>query len=388
MKDIEAVAIVSTIDMSSLRQRKNANPSSSSAAEDHLARHQLLVRQINRASKDDDENTAIKEAIMVQQKQANKQMAKAQMNLFLVLGGLVILLYLFLSRDDNDPTNKSSLVKALGIVLGLSKRTKATLPKTAKIVAATSIMKSDFDQFRYPAWPWSSSNNNAQFLVPKSGKGGSIQKILHRTSLLKKDRGIAVELYDPSDIQSFLQGEHGLKCNSAVDSGNKSIFDQYLAFGQSGAKEAQKAVWMWCALYSGEAYGFLDLDVFEVRLGASLVHSLSKKLIKNFVMNSNAIEVKDGSSIDPSLVTSVIIIPEKMSSVAEGMLQFSLNVDPGEIPEDFYKKSIDHMNVLIEDEKELWTLARTNCAELTETFTLADVCSTVACCEVTWPRKR
>jgi|AntRauTorckE5430_2_1112549.scaffolds.fasta_scaffold15790_1 hypothetical protein len=370
--------------MSSLRQRKNITPSFSSIAENHLARHQLLVRQINKASEDDDEDTVIKEAIMFQQVEANKRIAKSQMISFLFLGGVVVVLYLYL---DIDPNNQSSLVKALGVLIGLNKRTRVALPETAKIFASTSIMKSDLDQFIYPSWRWLSSKNNAQFLVPKSGRGGQIQDILHRTSLLKKDRGIAVELYDPSDIQLFLQGEHGLKCNSAVDSESKTIFDQYVAFGQSGENIAQKMIWMWCALYSGEAYGFLDLDAYEVHLGPSLVHSLSKNRIKNFVMDSNAIEVKDGSSIDHSLVTSVMFIPEKMSSVAEGMLQFNMDVDPGKIPNDFAARGIHHMNGLIEKEKESWTLARTNCAEHTNTFTLADVCSPVGCCEVTWPRK-
>jgi len=388
MKDIEASVTVPTIDMSTLRQRKNATtPSSSNSAD--LKRHQNLVRQINRASEDDDEDKAIKEAIMLHQKETNKQMTKTLMNCFLFLVGFVIFLYVYLSYGDNDASNKSSLAKALGILLGLNKRAKISLPPNAKVFATTSIMKSDLDQFIYPSWPWSSSKNDAsQFLVPKSGKGSEIQNILHRTALLKKDRGITIDLYDPSEMLLFLQGEHGLKCNSAIDGNNKSIFDQYLSLGKSGAKEAQKMLWVWCAFYSGEAYGFLDLDAYEVHLGPSLIHGLANSRIKNFALDSTAVEVADGSAIDPTFVTSVIFISETMSSVAEGMITYIVNADADGISNDFMSKSIDHLNGLIESEIGSWTLARTNCAEPKNTFTLADICSPAGCCEVDRPRTR
>ena len=384
MKDIEAGATVPTIDMSALRQRKNATQSSSNSAD--LARHKHLVRQINRASEDDDEDKAIKEAIMLHQKETNKQMTNIFMNSLLFLGGLVICLYIYTSSGDNDASNKSSLAKALGILLGLNKRTKQSLPPNAKIFATTSIMKSDLDQFIYPSWPWSSSKNDSRFLVPKNGKGGEIQNILHRTALLKKDRGITIDLYDPSDMLLFLHGEHGLKCNSAIDGNNKSIVDQYLRLGQSGAKEAQKMLWVWCAFYSGEAYGFVDLDAYEVHLGPSLIHGLANSRIKNFALDSTAIEVADGSAIDPAIVTSVLFISDSISNVAEGMIKFIVNAEAHEISNDFMSKSIDHFNGLIESEIGSWTLAETNCAEPKYTYTLADICSPAGCCEVDRPR--
>jgi len=397
MDDIEAAIEIKPTDMSSLRKRKNStttNPSSTTSSSntefssntEHLARHQNLVRQINRATDDDDDDKELKQAIMKNQMETNKEMAKTQVRLFVFLFALVVVSYMYLSMQE-DANNKSSLAKALGILLGMNKRNKLALPSSARVVASTSILKETLEKYTFPSWPWSSSSS--KFLVPGTEEGREIQRLLHRTTQLKSERGVTVELYDPSDIQSFLKSEQGQECTAVNENANHSILEQYDKFGQLGFKEGQKMLWLWCAIYTGEAYGFVDLDLYEVLLGHRLIHDLSKNKIQNVVIDSGSLETEEGmaTGTDPSFITSILFVPNRNSTVAKGMLKYFMAVDI-EPSYGFMAAGVERMNELIQGESEAWTLLQANCGEATSLWPLATVCTSDACCDIKLPLKR
>mmetsp|Transcript_7433 Transcript_7433/g.14059 ORF Transcript_7433/g.14059 Transcript_7433/m.14059 type:complete len:405 (-) Transcript_7433:1283-2497(-) len=401
MIDLEAAVAHQPQDTMSqqIRHRKNVttsgpNPmnmsSSDNLPKEHMRSNQYLVQQINRASKmDDDDDELMKKAMIRHQDEANKRMAKGLLNLMLFLAVFVFLLYLFATNGSSDEESQSALAKSLGILLGLRKRSVINLPKSKKIVASISFMKTELSQYLYPSWPWSYSSNNSQYLIPNSGKGASINNILHRVTQLKKLNNLDVVLYDPKDIESFLASEKGKKCSLVSGNQQKIILEQYHLYGNHGAKEAQKMLWMWCLLYTNEAQGFLDLDSFEVQLGHGLISSLATNQIQNLVMDSNTIQTRNGETISPSLVTSLLFLLDSTSHVPQKMLEYFLETSTlSDLSRDnLLKDSILRMNDSIATEKEKWTLPKTDCIEQKEYFPLADVCDNVMlCCQLIRPR--
>ncbi|GFH51874.1 predicted protein [Chaetoceros tenuissimus] len=361
---------------SNLRRRPQAQHIKDDEAIATKNKNQDFVKQYKQSLIEEDDDKIFKDAIMKQHKEMNKQQMGNQMTMILFLVGFVALLYIYASNASEDPSsNKSGLAKALGILLGINKRTKVMLPAGSRIISTTSIQKSDLDQFLYPSWPWRS--NDSKFLIPGNEKGRQIQKILHRRSILKKDRNINVEIFDETDVLSFLSSETGQRCNNT----QVSIVDHYKSFQM---EETKNMVFAWCMLFTKEAFGFLDLDHFEVHLQASLIHGITTGKIKNFILDSRNMQVSDGSD-DTKLVTS-IIFPGPSSNIARDMLKYFMTSDNSN-EEQLLTDSVDVMNEIIDREKDQWTLPRTNCVNLRHGITMADICGSDYCCEVMYSRK-
>jgi len=388
MADIETVFMPKTEDMStSLRRRRNAtsttNPVEDSHSNEKIAIHQRLVREINKAGNDEDDE--FKRALMLQQMESNKQLAQAQFQLVVFLFVMAAITYIYLSLGEDDTNNKSSLAKALSILLGLSNNgNHVSLPSWAKVFASSSISKTSLLGYSYPSRPWSSPSLNSNFLVPSTDEGRRIQDMLHRTTKLKAERGLNVEIYDSNETITFLEGEHGQQCSAA---GGDSIRKQHELFGKLGMSDAQKMLWMWCAFYTGEAYGFVDLDLYEVHLSRRFINDLSEEKIKNTIIDTVSIMTKESLDINTiSLASSVLFIPDRQSAVAKSMLHFFMTVDTDNIPHDLMKRSTDHLNEMIQEERDLWTLLHANCLEHKSRWPLATLCQGEICCEVTLPK--
>lgn len=397
MADLEAAVVSQLQDPMSqhIRNRKNVTATKRGAtsmnisttvtpSEENLKSNQYLVQRINRASKNEDEDEFMRRAMIRHQNETNKRMAKGLLNLMLFLTASILFLYLYVTAGDEG--SQSALAKSLGILLGIRKRTVVTLPKTKKVVSPISFMKTELDQYLYPSWPWSYSINNSQYLIPNSGKGALIKNILHRVTQLKKVNNLDVVLHDPNDVKSFLAGDKGKICSSVAASEHNSILEQYQLYGEYGAKDIQKVLWMWCLIYTNEAHGFLDLDSYDVQLGYSLISSLASNEFQNLVMDPNTMEPRNEETISPSLITSLLFVLDGSTNVPQQMLKFLLesNVDPS--IDDLMKYSIVRMKELIVAEKEKWTLPKVDCIEQKEYFPLADICDESKCCQLIRPR--
>lgn len=359
---------------SNLRRRPQAQHIKDDEAIATKSKNQDFVKQYKQSLIEEDDDKIMKDAIMKQHKEMNKQQMGNQMTMILFLVGFVGLLYIYASNASEDPSsNKSGLAKALGILLGLNKRTKVMLPTGSRIISTTSIQKSDLDQFLYPSWPWRS--NDSKFLIPGNEKGRQIQKILHRRSILKKDRHIDVEIFDETDVISFLSSETGQRCNNVLNT-EVSIVERYKSFQK---EETRNMVFAWCMLFTKEAFGFLDLDNFEVHLQASLIHGIATGKIENFILDSRKIQINDGND-DTTLVTS-IIFPGSSSNIARDMLKYFLTVNNTN-EDQLLKDSVHQMNSIIDREKDRWTLPSTNCVNLRHGITIAEICTSDYCCEV------
>lgn len=391
MADVENPIIGSTIEADiimspSLRKRNTANMNIDRNSKDRISKHQHLVMKINRASRtdDDDEDEKLKEKLMLEQMKSNKETARAQFQRVGFLLIAVIGTYLFLSLgSDTNNENKSGLSKALGILLGINRRNQARLPSWAKVVATSSVPTKSLDEYSYPSWPWS-SNSNSNFLVPSTDESKRVRDILHRTTKLKGERGINVDLFSQIEITAFLM-KHRQQCSNIGVNNGQTILDKYETFGNFGMMEAQKQLWLWCAVYTGTIYGFVDLDLYEVYLSHRFINDLSNDKIKNAILQPGSMGSQHG--IDAETTLPILFIPNKNSTVAKSMLQFFMELGEGAIQDDIMAKSTRHLNDVLQTEPDLWTLLQADCIEQKNRWPLATVCKQNACCQVIVPKK-
>jgi hypothetical protein len=345
------------------------------------------VRQINRASEEEGDDELMRKKMIHHQNEVNQKMAKRLLNILVLFGFLFLFLYLYECAGNGKNENQSALAKSLGILLGLRKRENPTLPKTKIVVSFIPFMRTELEQYSYPSWSWPFSTNDPQYLVPDSGKGSKIKTILHRVAQLKKINNLHVELHDPNDVESFLSGEYGQICSKVLQgSEHRNIFKQYQSFGYHGAKSAQKLLWMWCLLYTDQAHGFLDLDLYNIQLGYGLISSLTNHQIQNLIVDPSSIEIKNDEKVLPSFVTSSLFLMDATSNVPQGMLRYFLESDANSISQSFMMDSILHMKELIMAENDKWVLPKANCVDQNHYFPLADICYNSTCCQLIRPR--
>lgn len=389
MLDIEAAVTEKDTTMStSLRRRRNPTPQPDalgrSRSNQITTRQRKIINMINRT--DDDENDEAQKALILEQMESNKQIAKAQFQLLIFLVVMTLITYAYLSFQESDPENKSSLAKALGILFGIKNRNQAGLPSWCKLVSFSSVPKKALLNYRYPSWPWLSSSKT-QFLIPGTEDGRRIQQLLHRTLKLKSERGLNVEIFDSNATIMFLDGAYGQQC-SAIN--GRSIREKYEIFGGLGMNQAQKMLWVWCAFYTGQAQGFIDLDLYEVDLSSIFINKLSEKEIQNAIIDASSAIIDDALETDiTALASSILFIHDRQSSVAKAMLEFFMGADVNvSDPHNLIFESIQHFNDLIKIEKDSWTLLNANCLEQKQRWPLGALCQGENCCEVTMPKNK
>ena len=391
MTDIESALTPQAEDMSaSVRRRRNASSTVESAnnetsAKMRLSSNQRLVQQINSHVDEDDE---FKKAMIKERMASNNQMVHAQVQTVVFLFGLLALLYLYLSFGESDPQKMSSLTKALRILLGFNNhKNHDGLPRGKKLVASTTIDESSLDEFKYPSWPWASSSSYSNYLVPGTEEGRRIQNMLHRTSKFKAKK-LDVELYGTNEMISFLESEKGQMCNIA---GENTIRIQYDLFGEIGMAQIQKMLWAWCSLYTGEAYGFLDLDSYEIDMKELFINYLSRGRIQNAIIDIGSIKTDTlNTQVEKvSLASSMIFIGNRQSAVAKAMLEHMMSVDINNLPYNLIEESLNQIIPSIQQEKDLWTVLNANCLsnKSRSRLQLANICQGQECCEVTMPEK-
>ncbi len=356
--------------MASLRQRKIRDnvvgekkvTSASPSYEPKTTNHSKLVRQINNLTDDDDEEERQFKQFMVQkQMHSSQEMAKSMMRTLMMMAGIIIILFTFLSMTENSNNqNASSLTKALRILMGMNNNRRVGLPSSAKLVSSTSILKSDMEDFVYPSWfRRRTSGKKVQYLVPNVAEDEPIRQILHRKLSIKAKVDVDVELFDRYDMHLFLSGDNGQYCQEAMDDSENvlsTILEQFQHFGDIGYGDGQKALWVWCMMYSKQAYAFLDLERYEVKLSRNLFHDLSAGKVRNLFIGAHGESIEgDDARINHS---SILFMPEQgKSDVAKGMLQYlTRKIGPSkEAALQLLHESEGRMLSLIESESDLWT---------------------------------
>ncbi len=361
--------------MASLRQRKirdnvEGTKKASSASpryEQKILNHSRLVKQINNGGEDEEERK-FKQFMVQKQMQSSQEMAKSMMRILMMTAGVMITLFIFLSMSGNpDNQNGSSLTKALRILMGMNSKNRAGLPPSAKIVSSTSILKSELEDFVYPSWfRRRASDKKVQYLVPNIAEDEPIRQILHRKMSIKAKVDVDIELFDRDDMRSFLSGDHGQYCQEAIDDSDdtisvnsthqkNSILEQFQLLGDIGYEDGQKALWVWCTMYSKQAYAFIDLERYEVKLSRNIFHDISSGKVKNLFIGAHGESTEGDGKISHG---SILFMPEQgKSDVAKGMLQhLTRKIEPSrEGALKLLNESEEKMLSLIESESDLWT---------------------------------
>mmetsp|Transcript_10285 Transcript_10285/g.15539 ORF Transcript_10285/g.15539 Transcript_10285/m.15539 type:complete len:412 (-) Transcript_10285:44-1279(-) len=407
MVDVEAGTRTSMI---SLRHRKiqkewstTGDVSDKGLRQKNLSQHQKLVRKINRADQDEDEEEKeFKRLVMQQQMQSSQKTIKSMVKFIIILLGTTALLYIYLLFLNPSEGNASSLTKALGILFGMgNKRVVGRLPSSARIISSTSISTDKLSDYIFPSWSWpwsapSPSSSSSQYLVPVNIEE-PIRQILHRKLSIKASVGVDVELFDVRGMEGFLSGEHGRRCADVIvpiDSiSSPSMVDYFNNYASTGLKDGQRAVWLWCMVYSGQAYGYVDLDERnDLQLTRNLIYDLSKTKLKNVFIDthgdfSDVIEDRkfaDNLQMKQMKQISVLFLPNQESKVAKGMLRYlSRDEQKYQNGDDFVQQMEEHMVKLVKLERNLWTPLRLECEKRKGIRPLIRVCSAKdSCCSL------
>jgi len=290
------------------------------------------------------------------------------------------------------------LVNAFRILLGM-RGDRFFLSSSHRIVASTAVSRMTLDKYVYPAWPWQwgSSSKSNRYLVPSSGSM-PMKHILHETMKMKHERNIDIDIFHGEAMREFLV-EYGHECNEEQNS--MSILQKFDELNDSkymdekgSSGNGPKNLWLWCMIYSGNAFGNLDIDNYIIDMTPNILRKISLGSkpwgIENVIIDPNVkfdVDVNANAVVDVerpksllSLSTSILFVSARRSRVAKGMLQFILSrhiYDEEALTEELLR--------LIEKERNLkeggenWTLLNAHCtASSTDMFDgrkLALVCS-------------
>jgi hypothetical protein len=232
----------------------------------------------------------------------------------------------------------------------------------------------------YPPWPWSKSSS--QFLMPEEALGKTpVGKILRQIMRYKSDLGAETLLLSNDDIEAFLSGVNGQKCN-IIQPNSFSLLQRYQEFGRYGMKDGQRMLVTWCLLYSGQAYAVMDIDRYDVIIRYKYVQDMKKGLVKNAFVGFDKFEtitIGDPSS----LATSLIIIQNPAESrVPEGMLKYLSEIDV-QSSKEFEQAVNEKMIELIGNESSNWTRLLVNCEELVPSSSMK-ICQSNRCCDLSY----
>jgi len=374
---------------------------------------------------DDDEFKAMKKRIAKHQMNSGNVMCMVQTVVLLILFLSIISIYAWLlirspsslsssstsslrivtetNKGSSGIVNIESLKKSLGILrksLGIFifGRRRPEMPTPIRFVTITSKENSEvIHDLSYRKLFWrpasSASENESEYLVPTTRRYEPVRNFLHRTMRLRS-KGMDMSLLHVHKMRTFLEGKSGEECcvdttttgyigsgGGTVDSGrpddlagsnDKSLLDQFDSMGERGLVEAQKHLWIWCMLYTGEVHGFIDLDTFDIDLKKEFIYDMSSAIKEqqhakeeNRVtqLNSNSAEnstihyaaiwgvvgrdiltsstTNANNSIDEEvnsnsslLSASFLFVSRKYSSVAREMIQY--------LRHHFHDENIDH----------------------------------------------
>jgi hypothetical protein len=348
-----------------------------------ISQNQKLVRRFNKANDEDpdeDETSkAIRKVFSQKQKEANENMTNQIMNLLSIVFVIFILINIYLSVGVSERNQNSPLIKALRILVG-KRQSKPFLPAGTTFATVTSLSKNLVNEFMYPSWPWSKSSS--QFLMPKEAIGNTpVGKILRQIMRYKSDLGAETLLLTNDDIEAFLSGVNGQKCNS-IQSNSFTLLQRYQEFGRYGMKDGQRMLVTWCLLYSGQAYAVMDIDRYDVIIRYKYVQDMKKGLVKNAFVGFDKFETRTIGDTS-SLATSLIIIQNPAeSSVPEGMLKYLSEVDV-QSSKEFEQAVNEKMIELIGNESSNWTRLLVNCEELVPSSSMK-ICQSNRCCDLSY----
>lgn len=389
--DIESQSIQNNM---SLRKRKNpqsslpsidVHNSRKSHEQSHLREHAKLMKKINSVTDydDDDEQTKeLKQMIMKYQIKKNDEMTNFFFRFLIGILLVIVILYTLVVTYEptSEPTVMNSLVKVLRILLGM--KSNDVYLSSSTIVASTSISKATIDDFLIPAFPWQRGTSAKRYLVP-AGAQAPVKHMLHESTRLKHERGINIQLYDDDMMREFLR-THSDTCgmHSPSSQGSFSIlqkFDELKKLKGNG----HKSLWLWCMVYSGATFGYLDIENYSIEMTSNFLRKLSLGTkpygIANALINPDDENNFDSTAHSPlsalhiPLPIAIVFSSTQKSKVAEGMLQFIIN-------NTYNEKSLHkELKKLVQEEN--WVLLKAHCmSSPTDRFhgndnTMAKVCS-------------
>ena len=358
----------------------NANPFSEQ--QHKLREHAKLIKKIrasaNDDNDDDDDEAAreMKQKIRAYQIQKSNDLAYSLFKFLIAILVTLVFVYtlvLFIEVTE-EPSIINSLMKVLRILLGMRQ-----IPRylaSENIVATSSVPKSTIDEYLIPSWSRKINDGSNQYLVPESDM--EVRHILHESLKLQHERKIGLNLYDEQKMHQFLL-THGQQC------GDPDIAKKFDELKQSGNFiNGSRNLWLWCMIYSGEAFGQIDIDNYYIELSSNLLRkvSLGRKPwgIENLLIDPN---IEEESDIDQSLTlalsTSIMFVSKAKSKVAQGMIRFLLDTTP--FNEDTLIQELNRLLRLVGEEgenHESWVSLKAHCISKTfERFddqTMAKVC--------------
>lgn len=363
----------------SLRKRKNPQslPTANIIADDSsrnstdqqkLRQHTKLMKEINSVvdEDEDDQARAMKEMMMKFQRKKNDEMTNAFLRIIIGIVFILILLYVIvLSHTPADePSLMNSIVKVLRILLGM--KTKQIYLASSKIVASTSIPKTSIDDFLIPGWPWQRGSFAAKkYLVPPGTKE-PIKNILHEIMKLKHERGINIDIYDEDMMRDYLTSNIE-ECgnDTGTRSTNPTIVEKFdelrqQSIGKNNSND-HKRLWLWCMMYTGDTFGYLDVENHMIELSTSMLRKLSLGTrqygIENLLINPSTV---DGSN---SETKAMMFISTDKSRVAKGMLQFMIKNSFSEETQIEELKRLIHFVSKEGENHENWVTLNAHCTD-------------------------